>query len=45
MMQGYSDHDMVPVAFILMGDFLSEPFAHNGTLAAKYKGMSQKEIF
>ncbi len=35
---GYASNDIIPIAFVLMGDFSSEPFAYSGSSAAQYQG-------
>lgn len=39
MLSGYQEAGVVPVAFIFMGDFTSEPFAYNGSSSPKYRGI------
>jgi DNA polymerase epsilon subunit 2 len=44
LLAGYSLSGIVPLAIIFMGDFLSEPFAYDGTTAKKYKGILSMPI-
>lgn len=37
--EGYMTTEWIPAAFILMGDFVSEPFTYNGVMFQKYKGV------
>lgn len=43
LLAGYNRSGIIPLAIILMGDFLSEPFAFDGTTAKKYQGMCEKQ--
>ena len=36
LLEGYTESEWIPMAFILMGDFISEPFAYNGNMSEKY---------
>lgn len=43
LLEGYSQ-TIVPLAFILLGNFVSQPLLFSGTESAKYKGGLEREI-